>query len=153
MSSEANKDIIRRLIEESFNTRNMDVLEALVDPSYVDHGPFDGQAAGVEGMKQAHMILYSGFPDVQQTIDDLIAEGDRVVARWSCQGTHTGDFIGIPPTGRVGVVTGIDIFRIADGKIMECWHEVNSLGLMQQLGVIPPIGQADEAALAEQPSA
>jgi predicted ester cyclase len=137
MSVELNKTIARRLVEESFNTGNLDLLDELVDPGYIDHAPFPEQAPGREGMKQAHAIFYAGFPDVQQEITDLIAEGDKVVVRWICRGTHSGEFADVPPTGNFVTVTGIDIFRFAEGKVMECWHEVDALGMMQQLGAVP----------------
>jgi predicted ester cyclase len=137
MSAEAHKLIIRRLVEDSFNPQNLDLLNELVDPSYVDHGPFPEQSPGIAGMKEAHEALYAGFPDVQQSIDDLIAEGDRVMVRWTCRGTHKGEFMDIPPTGRYIAVTGIDIFRLENGKVMECWHNLDELGMLAQLGVVP----------------
>jgi predicted ester cyclase len=89
MATETHKALIRRLVEDSFNQKNLNLLDMLVDEHYIDHAPFPDQAPGVEGMKQAHLIFYQGFPDVQQTIDDLIAEGDRVVVRWTCFGPTT----------------------------------------------------------------
>ncbi len=91
------------------------------------------------------MAFYTGlraaFPDIHFTIEDQIAAADRVVTRWSARATHSGEFQGIPPTGNAVVVTGIDIDRIADGKVVECWPVVDELGLLHQLGVAPSPGQ------------
>jgi steroid delta-isomerase-like uncharacterized protein len=95
--------------------------------------------------------LRDAFPDVHITIEDQVAEGDRVVTRWTARGTHTGAFQGIPPTGKRGSMTGIDINRFADGKVVECWTNADDLGLLQQLGVIPTpeiAGAAPQAATA-----
>lgn len=138
MSVEQNKDLIRRSVEQSFNARNLDILDEMVAEQYVDHGAFPGQLPGIPGMKQVHRGFYEGFPDVHQTIDDMFAEGDRVVVRWTCRGTHRGMFAGIPPTNRYVTVTGIDIFRIENNRIVECWHNVDELGVLRQLGVFPP---------------
>ena len=86
-----------------------------------------------EGHKQYSLVMQSAFPDLERTIEDLFAEDDKVVARWSAKGTHLGEFNGIPPTGAVATSSGITIFRIADGHIVEEWSESDMLGLMQQL--------------------
>ena len=140
MSAEENKEIIRRHTQ-AFNEKRLEVIDELVDIDYVDHGPFHGQQSGREGMKQAHKYFYEGFPDIQQTIDDILAEDDKVVVRWTCRGTHLGRFVSvpIPPTGKTASVQGIDIFRMKDGKIAECWHVVESLQLLFQLGVLEPL--------------
>lgn len=138
MSVEVNKDIVRRLTD-SFNRQDLSVIEQLVAVNYVDHDPFDGQPPGREGMKMAHRTFYTGFPDIHETIEDLFAEEDRVVARWVCRGTHLGEFVGIPPTGKTVAVTGIDIYRIVDGQVAENWHNVDGLGLLYQIGAVPPI--------------
>ncbi len=96
---------------------------------------------GREGIEQFYGALRAAFPDLRITIEDQVAEGDRVVTRWTARGTHTGAFQGIPPTGKQGRMTGIDIDRIADGKVVECWVNSDDLGLLQQLGVIPTPGQ------------
>lgn len=140
MSIEANKEIIRRLTD-AFNDRNMTVIDELVDIDYIDHGPFHKQQAGREGMKQAHQYFYEGFPDVHETIEDIFAEEDKVVVRWICKGTHLGNFVSvpIPPTGKSAAVQGIDIFRIQNGKVTECWHIVDALSLLFQLEVMQPL--------------
>lgn len=139
MSAEENKAIIRRLTD-SFNRQDMSVINELVAINYVDNGPFDGQAPGREGMKQAHHNFYTGFPDIYETIDDIFAEDDRVVVRWTCRGTHKGTFAGIPATGKRVEVTGIDIYRLVNGQVAENWHNVDALGLLAQIGYGPSIG-------------
>jgi steroid delta-isomerase-like uncharacterized protein len=138
MSIEDNKALVRRLVEAS-NRGNLDALDALVTDTFVEHSPYvQGGPAGAEGMKQFARMIRSGFPDSEWVIDDLIAEGDQVVMRWTSRGTHQGEAFGIPATGRPVVVTGIDIFRVSGGKLAERWNEVDMLGSMQQIGVVPP---------------
>lgn len=139
MSAEENKELIRRHTS-AFNEKRLEVIDETVDINYVDHGPFKGQLPGREGMKQAHQYFYEGFPDIYQTIDDMVAEDDKIVVRWTCTGTHLGHFVSVPiaPTGKVASVRGIDIFRITDGKIAECWHVAENLQLLLQLGVLKP---------------
>src|SRR5215212_1271157 len=129
MSAAENKELIRHLTD-SFNRKDLSVIDELVAVNYVDHGPFDGQAPGREGMKQAHRQFYEGFPDIYETIDDIFAEDDRVVVRWTCRGKHLGSFAGLAPTGRHVAVTGIDIYRIAGGQVVENWHTVDGLSLL-----------------------
>jgi len=136
--AERNKDIVRRLTD-SFNVQDMSVIDELVAKDYVDNGPFHGQQPGREGMKQAHRTFYTGFPDIYETIDDIFAEDNRVVVRWTCRGTHKGNFAGIPATGKKVKVTGIDIYRLVDGRVVENWHNTDGLGLLDQLGMLPPL--------------
>ncbi|HEU5100870.1 MAG TPA: ester cyclase [Roseiflexaceae bacterium] len=138
MSSEESKALVRRLVEVS-NQGNLDALDDLIAHNFVDHSPYaQAGTAGIEGHKQFARMLRSGFPDSQWTIDDLVAEGDKLVMRWTSRGTHQGEAFGIPATGRSVVVTGITIYRVSGGKLAEQWTEVDMLGLMQQLGVAPP---------------
>ena len=95
-----------------------------------------GIPSGIEGAKAAHQIMLTGFPDYQTVINDLIAESDRVVARITMSGTHTGNFMGVPATGKWVEFTGIYIARIADGKIVEHWGEEDGVSLLSQLGVL-----------------
>ena len=143
MSTEAIKAIAYQLYEdfnEAFRTRNPNVLEETISANIVDHNPAPGQAPGLEGVKQYVLMFCAAFPDLQNTVEDLIAEGDKVVARLTVRGAHTGAFMGIPPTGKPVVVTLMEILRIADGKVVERWGQFDNLGLMQQLGVIPASG-------------
>lgn len=136
MTVEANKALIRRHFDEIWNGRWLDIAKELVAPSYHSHFPLPGQPAGIEGFVYAIRLLHASFPDLQITVEDLIAEGDRVVARLTAQGTHLGTFRGIPPTRRAVRWSGIRIFRIADERIAEHWANWDDLSLMQQLGAV-----------------
>ncbi len=140
--SEQNKMLVRRAIEEVWNRGNFAVVDELLANDYLGHQS-GGETNGRESAKQYVAILREAFPDIHFTIEDQIAEGDRVVTRWIARGTHTGEFQGIPPTGKQGSMTGIDIDRVADGKLVECWVNSDDLGLLQQLGVVPTPGQAE----------
>ena len=140
MSAEENKAIARRGYE-AINQKNLDALDEVVASDMTDHDPVPGQAPGLEGVKQYFSSLHAAFPDVQMDVEEMIAEGDKVVARVSVSGTHQGEFMGIAPTGNRVTITGIDILRVADGKIVEHWGRFDDLGMMQQLGVIPEPGQ------------
>jgi predicted ester cyclase len=139
MSTEENKKIIRRLYEET-NKGNLAAMDEFFASNLVDHNPpsIPGLAPGLEGVKQSFAIFYNATPDGYHTIEDMIAEGDKVVVRITARGTHTGDLFGIPPTSKQLMMTGIAIYRIAGGRIVERWSEQDKLGLMQQLGVILP---------------
>lgn len=138
--TEQNKANARRAYE-AISQGNLDAFYATVDPSIVDHSGLPGLAPGLEGVKQWFNTLRSAFLDLRIDAEDIIAEGDKVVARYSVTGTHQGEFWGIGPTGKQVTFSGIDIVRVADGKLVEHWGEVNTLGLMQQLGAIPAPGQ------------
>ncbi len=141
MSTEDNKVLVHRFFEELQNQGNLAVTDELIAPEHVHHFP-DEDIHGPDGVKQLVKGLRTIFPDWHISTDDVIAEGDKVVVRFTIHGTHQGEGMDIPPTGKRVVYTGIDIFRIADGKIVERWGEVDALGLLQQLGVIPAPGQA-----------
>jgi len=108
--------------------------------TFVDHSAPPGFPTDREGQKQFTMMLRAGFPDAGQTIDELIAEGGKVVMRWTGRGTNRGEFMGIPATGKPVTVTGIDIFRVEGGAIVELWSNWDMMGMMQQLGVAPMPG-------------
>lgn len=138
MSAEENKAVTRRFLEEIFTAGNLALVEELFAPDYVLHDPSVPQEVrGPEGMKQYVAMYRAAYPDTRFTIEDQIAEGDEVVTRWVGRGTHQGELMGIAPTGRVVTVTGIEIDRIAGGKIEETWVSYDALGMMQQLGVVP----------------
>ncbi len=142
MSTEENKAIVQRLFEEVFNERRLDRADELVAPDYLDHAAVPGQGPGLEGAKQQRWAMYfAAIPDLHSTIDDLVAEGDKVVVRYTGEGTQQGELLGIPPTGKRFRFSGICIIRLAEGKIAENWEQDDLLGLMQQLGVLPPPGQ------------
>ncbi len=138
--SEENKAIVRRYVDEVQTQHKVEVLDQLFAPNIVNHGtPHD--LPGVEGFKQSFTMLFTAFPDMTVTIQDQVAEGDKVVTRKTFRGTHKGEFLGIPPTGKRVEYNAIDMFRITGGKCTDVWGIMNRLGLMQQLGVIPPPGQ------------
>ncbi len=141
MSTEENKAIVRRLIEEGFNQRNLALFDELYAPNFVYHLG-STTIEGVEAYKQFNLMNFTSIPDLRFTIEDQVAEGDKVVTRWIVSGTHKGDFMGIPPTGKHVAVTGIGINHFANGKIVENWTNMDMLGLLQQFGVVPPMGQA-----------
>ena len=119
------------------NEKNVSLLDDILAESYVDHNPFPGQEPGREGIKQTLNTMLAAFPDLSVTVEDQIADGDKVVSRWTGTGTHSGEFMGIPATGNKVTVTGMGIDRIAGGKIVEHWEEFDAMAMMQQLGVIP----------------
>ncbi len=138
--SKQNKDIARRVYEEVANTGNLALLDQLMAANIVYHGP-GMEIKGVQGAKEMINGYRTAFPDLRMTVEDQVAEGDKVVTRWSARGTHRGDLQGIAPTGKKVTVTGINIDRIAGGKIAEEWEIFDLMGMMQQLGVIPAPGQ------------
>jgi len=142
MSTEENKAIHRRVFEEVFNQGKLDVASQIFATDYIFHVSVPGEVRGPEGFKQMVSMYRTAFPDLQYTIEDQISEGDKVVTRWTCSGTHKGELMGIAPTSVQGTVTGIVIGRIAGGKIVEDWGNWDALGMLQQLGVVPPIGEA-----------
>lgn len=131
-----NKAISRRMFEEIESQGKFAAADEIFATDFVNHVPM-GEMHGPEGAKQLAMMLRNGFPDLHVTIEDQIAEGDKVATRWTARGTHRGEFQGISATGRQMRISGTVISRIADGKIVEQWGNPDLLGLMQQLGVIP----------------
>lgn len=142
--SEENKAIARRIFEEVWNQGNLDVADEILDASHVAHGRGGELPTGPEGFKQFVSIYLSAFPDTQFTIEDQIAEEDKVVTRWTAHGTHKGELMGIPATGKQVVVTGISINHFVGGKIVEAWDNWDGLGMMQQIGVVPAMGEGGE---------
>ena len=144
MSTDENKAIARRLYEEGFNAHNPDVFDELFAADFGQHvaSTLPGTWGDREAAKQTFATIFGAFPDWQVTVEDMIAEGDKVVGRYTAQGTQRGEFMGIPATGKPITTTVIDIFRIANGKIAEHWVESDTLGMMQQLGVIPSTAPA-----------
>jgi steroid delta-isomerase-like uncharacterized protein len=142
MSTEENKAIARRHIAELWNQGKLDVADEFYAGEFVMHDPSNpDRLPGPEGTKQMVAAFLAAFPDLHVTIEDLIAEGDKVVTRVSGTGTHRGEYLGIPPTGKKISFTGISIFRLVDGKYIEGWQNMDTFGTMQQLGAIPPLGE------------
>jgi steroid delta-isomerase-like uncharacterized protein len=142
MSAEDNKALIREVIEEVWNRGNLAAVDRYFAPDYVDHTPFPGQGPGPEGYIQVVTAIREAFPDLRLTLGDILGEGDKVAFRYTMEGTHQGDFMGMPPTGKPFSVTGMIIARVADGKAVERWANLDTLSLMQQLGAISSPEQA-----------
>jgi steroid delta-isomerase-like uncharacterized protein len=139
MSPEENKAIIRRYLDEVWNKGNWQVAEEVIAEDAVFHDIVrEGDLPpGREGIRAAMERVSTGMPDFTMDVHEVVAEGDIVVIRWSSTGTHAGEFNGIPPTGRAGTLHAISIVRMKDGRIVEGWQEADTLGLVQQLGLMP----------------
>jgi steroid delta-isomerase-like uncharacterized protein len=137
MSTEQNRSIVRRWIEEGWNKGNPAIVDQLYAPDYVQYESSPTPVTSREALKQYVAGYRAAFPDMHFTMDDLIAEGDKVVWRFTSSGTHDGPFMGIPPTGKPCSVTGIVIFRLENSRIAEAWVNIDALALLQQLGVVP----------------
>ncbi|MBI4203170.1 MAG: ester cyclase [Chloroflexi bacterium] len=134
--SEENKAIVRRFFDEIINGRDMALAERLIAADFTDHPQQPDASPGLAGFLQFAVMVVTAFPDLYVTVEDMIAEGDKVAARVTVRGTHKGLLMGrVAPTGKAAEWTGVDIFRIAGGKIAERWTQRDLLGLMQQLGV------------------
>ena len=140
MSAEENKATIRRLVEEGWNKGDADATISANAPNYTNHSAAPGTAPDSEGARHAALMYLRAFPDLHFTIEDQIAEGDKVVTRWSSTGTHQGEFLGVPATGKSGTCTGINITRFENGMIVEEWQNLDLLGVLQQLGALPGAG-------------
>jgi steroid delta-isomerase-like uncharacterized protein len=147
--SEGNKNVVRRLFEEVWNKGNLSVAEELFAPTYAHHDPSTPDVGrGPESEKERATLYRTAFPDFRLTAEDIIAEGETVVARWSCRGTHKGDLGGIASTGKQFTISGVSIARFANGKMVEGWVNWDALGLMQQLGVVPHLAKSKAQAAA-----
>jgi len=140
MSTEDNKALIRRFYEEVFNKKNLAAIDDFFAPDHVDHTLPPGLPVGPEGTKQAIAMTLTAFPDLHLTIEDMIAEGDKVVTWFTTHGTQRGALGDIPPTGKQVTVSTIEITRIAGGKIVEDSGLDDRLGMLQQLGLVPAMG-------------
>ena len=140
VSAEDNKALVRRFVDEVQSGGNIDLIDESCSPGFVNHSAPPGIPADREGIKLLTAMFRGAFPDSHFTIEDMVAEGDKVATRKTFRGTHGGDFMGMPPTGRVVSMGLIDIVRVSDGRVVEHWAMGDSLGMMQQLGVIPQPG-------------
>jgi predicted ester cyclase len=134
------KTIVRRLFDDVINARNLDLAERFIAPNMVDHTNFPGLPEGLAGLKQLLGLWFPAFPDSHFTIDDMVAERDRVVVRWTVQRSHQREFLGISTTGKSITMSGIDEVRLAFGQIVEHWGMLDLLDLLRQLGAVhcPP---------------
>ena len=139
--SERNEAAIRRFWEEVFNGRNLGLIDDLFLPDYVYHGGAGQEVRGPDGLKAFLRVYLDAFSDMRVKIEDIFSQGDRVVSRATCRGTHKGALMGIPPTGKQVEVTVICVNRFVGDKIAEDWELVDLLGMMQQLGVVQPLGK------------
>jgi steroid delta-isomerase-like uncharacterized protein len=133
VSLEHNKMIVRRQFEELINNRNLAILDTDMAAGFVDHEAPPTQPPGPDGVKQWIKRLHQDVPDLHVTIEDIVAEGDKVVVRNTWRGTHTGPFMGMAPTGKRFALKGMVLWRLADGKLMERWATLDHWGLRQQL--------------------
>ncbi|MDQ3808887.1 MAG: ester cyclase [Chloroflexota bacterium] len=140
MSVEENKALVRRFFE-AFFANDAAALEEVTSQDVVYHTAPPGLSAGIQGYRELMAMYHGAFADLRLTIDDMIAEGDKVVTRFTGSGTHRGDFMGVAPTGKQAAAGAISIVRVAGGKVTEEWDQLDLLGLLQQLGAIPVPGE------------
>ncbi len=139
-TAEADQAIVSRIYEEVFNTGTLDQVDTLIAAEYIDHNPIGpGGESGIEGFKQTVRGLRFAFPDLRFTIEEMLVNDDKVIARTTMQGTHKNSFLGLDPTEKQVTVTGFDIYRIADGVVTERWGTLDGVTLMQQLDVLIPM--------------
>ena len=134
----ANKAVYQRVVDEVVNQGHFDAVDEIFDPVYVDHGAPPGLPPGLEGVKAVFGMFRTGFPDVRFTIESMVAQGDIVATLVHGEGTQDGPFMGIPPSGKHAKWRSVGFFRVANGKIVEHWGIPDLLGLLIQIGVIPP---------------
>jgi predicted ester cyclase len=136
VSAAENKTIVRRVKEEATNRRNFSIFDELLSPEFVDHeaGP---NSSGPEGEKELLSTVADAFPDWRWDIEDMVAEGDKVVTRYVARGTHRGEFMGASPTGEEVAVTGINVVRLEGEKIVESWGNSDQLAMLRQIGMVP----------------
>ena len=137
---EQNKAVVRRWFQ-AFNDRDWAAEAAARSPDFVAHVPGAPAPLDGEGWQAFTAALLAGFPDLRLVLEDVLAEGDRVAARWTFRGTHGGEFLGIAPTGKPVSMSAVEVNRVADGKVAEHWVVLDQLGLLQQLGAIPAPGE------------
>ena len=137
MSTETNKTIVRLQHEEVWSKGNLAIIEEIYAPEFICHFVGGSEWRGREGVRQQVTSHRTSFPDWNEHIEDIIAEGDRVVTRWTATGTHTGELRGIPPTGKQVTIAEVAIYRIADGKIAEQWGFPDEMDLLRQVGAGP----------------
>jgi steroid delta-isomerase-like uncharacterized protein len=143
--TQAIKDLVRRYSDDFWGRGDAEAADELFTEDFVDHNPASPeQTGGREGQKQVLALFRSAFPDLRVTTEEIIVEDDKAALRWTARGTHEGELMGIPATGKQITLTGIDILRIADGRLAERWAEGDNLGMLQQLGVVPAMTEASQ---------
>ena len=143
MLGEGNKELARRFMDEVWNKGNLGFIDQVTSSNFVSHDPAspENSGSGVESVRRFAEMYRSAFPDIQMTVEDVIAEGDKVVTRWTVRATHQGELLGIPPSGNRVEVTGISIDRLEGNKFVETWSNYDTLGMMQQIGAMPSAEQ------------
>jgi steroid delta-isomerase-like uncharacterized protein len=141
-TSEENRARLLRFVEEVVNTGEVERTDRFVRQDFVDHDPPPGASPDISGIREAFARVRVTFPDFHATVEDLVAEGDRVAYRWTFRGTHLGDLGGIPPTGKAAAWSVIGVARFVDGRIAERWQRLDTAGLLRQLGVSQPAAQS-----------
>ena len=136
MSESANRDLVLGFVDRALNQKDLSVGDEILDGDVIFHTTGGGQVKGIDGWKGYASMFITAFPDLQFRVEDTIAEGDRVVLRWSGEGTHSGQLRDVPASGRSVKFTGIAIYRVAEGKLAELWGEIDMLGLMKQIGAL-----------------
>ncbi|MDD1679177.1 MAG: ester cyclase [Methanomicrobiales archaeon] len=136
-NEKANMAVVRKFFEVGPSKGDLAAADALLHPEFSLHTPLPTPGPGIEAMNNVITTCRAAFHGLNVTIDDLMADGDKVTARFTARGTHNGEFMGLPPSGKAITMTGIEIFRTKEGKIAELWGEANFMGLMQQLGILP----------------
>jgi steroid delta-isomerase-like uncharacterized protein len=136
-AEKANIAIVRKFFEAGPSKGDLAAADALLHPEFSLHTPLPTPGPGIEAMKNVIVTCRAAFHGLNVTVDDIMADADKVTARFTARGIHMGEFMGLPPTGKTIMMTGIEIFRVKEGKIAELWGEVNLMGLMQQLGMLP----------------
>jgi steroid delta-isomerase-like uncharacterized protein len=137
----ADPSLIRQIIDQAFNQGNLAIVDELLSPGHLKHNAFGGVPNGPRGFKLMVVMFRTAFPDLLCTIEDEIWEGNKVAAHFTMQGTHKGLFLGSPPTGRLVMAQGIIFARTENGQIVEDWTLTDQLGILQQLGLIPPLAR------------
>ena len=140
MSTEENKALVRRFVEEAQTRHNLAAVDEYISPDFMDHSAPPGLPPDREGVKMQFTMFFTALPDLHAIIHDQVADENKVVTRKTLRGTHKGDLMGIPPTGKTVDIEVIDILAVKDGKITDHWNLVDQLGLLQQLGVVPALG-------------
>ncbi len=142
MATEENKALVRRVFEEAWSGANFGIFDETNAPEYLLHdSSVPEEVRGIEGIKRFASMFLGAFPDLRFAIEEQIAEGDKVLTRWSSSATHQGELMGVAPTGNRTRISGMTLSRISGGKLAEDWNNWDTLGLMGQLGVIPSPGQ------------
>ncbi len=140
MPTQENENVVRGFYEAVFNKADAAAVKEWVAPDFVDHNPFPGQAPDREGLSRFVTLFHAPLPDLRVELEEVIAKDDKVAVRWTARSTHRGGFLGVPATGRGVMLAGMDIIRVANGKVAEHWGYQDQLGAIREIGVLPALG-------------